>query len=77
MDVGRLKLMREATELLDRQLRNLGRVVLVTGGHVSMIDAKRHAEHEYEKYKAVQKKLRNDQADRTIAEIKSAQKGLK
>lgn len=77
MDIGRLKLMREASELLDTQLQSLGRSVLRSGGRVSMNDAKIHAEREYGKYKATQKKLRHEQADHAIAEIKKAQKALK
>lgn len=75
-DIGRLTSMAQASELLDRQLSNLGRVVLRSGGSVSMNDATRHAEREYGKFKAAQRQLRHDQADRDIAEIKAAQKGL-
>ena len=74
MDIGRLKLMSEASSLLDSQLQSLGRSLLRRGGSVSMTDAKRHAEREYDKFKAAQKKLRHDQADQAIAAIKSAQK---
>lgn len=70
MDVGRLKLMSEATDLLDQQLRSLGRVVLKRGGSVSARDAKRHAEREYSKYSAQQKALRHQQADEAISAIK-------
>jgi len=76
MDVGRLTTMDEATLLLDTQLQGLGRQVLRSGGRISMADAKRHAEREYDKYKAAQKKLRHEQADRTIAEIKATQKAI-
>lgn len=76
VDVGRLTLMAEASELLDRQLVSLGRVVLRSGGSVSMTDAARHAEREYGKFKAVQKRVRHEQADRDMAEIKAAQKAL-
>lgn len=76
IDIGRLALMTEASELLDRQLANLGRVVLRSGGSVAMTDATRHAEREYGKFKAAQKRLRHEQADRDIAEIRAAQKIL-
>jgi hypothetical protein len=76
MDIGRLKLMREATELLDGQLKSLGRSVLRSGGNVAMIDAKAHAEREYGKFDTARKKLRHAQADKTIAAIKSEQKKL-
>lgn len=74
MDIGKLKLMSEATTLLDNQLKSLNRVVLRSGGKVSMADAKAHAEREYGKFDAVRKKLRRDQADNAIAEIRAAQK---
>lgn len=74
VDIGRLKLMSEATALLDDQLRGLGRVVLGSGGKVAMTDAKAHAEREYGKFDAVRKKLRHEQADKAIAEIKATQK---
>ena len=76
-DLGRLTLMSEATELLERQLSGLGRAVLRSGGSVSMSEATRHAEREYETFKAEQKRLRHAQADRAIAAIKAAQKQLK
>ena len=77
MDIGRLKLMREASELLDGQLQNLGRSVLRSGGRVAMKDAKYHAEREYGKFKAEQRALRHEEADRVISEIKATQKSIK
>jgi hypothetical protein len=76
LDIGRLKTMVEAGHLLDKQLKDLGRSVLRSGGRVSMQDAKRHAEHEYVKFKAKVKALRHEAADKVISEIKIAQKGL-
>lgn len=76
LDQGRLTLMAEATALLDRQLQSLGRGVLRAGGLVAMTDAKRHAESEYEKYKAKVKAMRHAEADATIAELKEASKRL-
>ncbi|WP_137680947.1 RhuM family protein [Aurantiacibacter suaedae] len=76
MDMGRLRTMDEASSLFDTQLRGLGRVVLRGGGRVKMVDAKRHAELEYGKYKAEQKRLRHEEADKAIAEIKATQKEI-
>lgn len=76
MDIGRLKLMAEASALLDEQLSGLGRVVLRTGGRVAMTDAKAHAEREYGKFKAKLATVRHADADKLIAEIKKAGKGL-
>lgn len=75
-DLGRLATMAEATRLLDGQLQSLGRSILRSGGRVSMTDAKRHAESEYERYKDSRKALRHAEADRTIAELKEAEKSL-
>lgn len=77
MDLGRLRTMEEAARLLDGQLKGLGRQVLRSGGKVKMADAKRHAEREYDKFKADQKRIRHEQADVVIANIKAAQKDLK
>ncbi|WP_294313684.1 RhuM family protein [uncultured Sphingomonas sp.] len=76
MDVGRLKLMSEAAQLLDNQLSNLGRVVLRSGGRVSMTEAKHFAERQYESFKAQQKAIRHAQADEAIAKLKQEQKAL-
>lgn len=77
MDLGRLHTMREASSLLDSQLVSLGRNLLRSGGRMKMTEAKRHAEREYGKFKAEQKRLRHEEADAAIAEIKAAQKALK
>lgn len=51
LDIGRLKTMVAAANLLDKQLSDLGRSVLRSGGKVSSDDAKRRAEDEYEVFK--------------------------
>lgn len=76
MDIGRLKTMAEASALLDEQLARMGRVVLRSGGRVSMTVAKAHAEGEYEKYKRKLTQIRHAEADKLIAEIKAAGKEL-
>lgn len=76
LDIGKLTTMSEAEELLNRQLAQLNRLVLRHGGRVKMSEAKRRAEGEYEKFKTSQKKLRQFEADKAIAEIKKTQKGL-
>jgi hypothetical protein len=77
MDLGRLATMRAAADLLDSQLSGLGRSVLRGGGRVSMLDAKKHAEREYAKFKAAQTQLRHEQADSAIAAIRSAENNLR
>ena len=76
MDMGRLKLMSEATALLNQQLKALGRSVLRDGGRVAMSDAKRHAENQYARFKATQKQVKHEQASQAIAAIKTEQKAL-
>jgi hypothetical protein len=76
LDIGRLKTMVEAGNLLDKQLQDLGRSVLRAGGNISMKDAKEHAEREYDRFKAKVKALRHEAADKIISEIKTAQKSL-
>lgn len=76
MDVGRLKMMAEVDALLDKQLQDLGRSVLRTGGKTSMKAAKERAEQEYGKFDAKRKAMRHASADSNIAEIKALQKAL-
>jgi hypothetical protein len=76
LDLGKLVLMADAERLLDTQLKQLSRVVLRHGGSVKMVTAKRHAENEYEKYKAKLKAMRHSAADKAIADIKATQKAL-
>jgi hypothetical protein len=75
-DLGRLTMMSEAVVLLDQQLSSLGRVVLSHGGDVKMSDAKRHAERVYARFKEGQRKVRHQDADEAISDIKSEQKKL-
>lgn len=76
LDLGRLTLMSEASALLDRQLKELGRVVLRHGGKVTMDAAREHAESAYKRFKDAQKANRQSEADEAIREIKQEQKAL-
>ena len=76
LDLGRLTTMAEGERLLDQQLRQLNRAVLRHGGTIKMTEARRHAEKEYEKYKARERKLRQAEADKIISDLKAAQKAL-
>lgn len=62
-DVGRLVVMQDAADLMDKQLDNLGRAVLRTGGSRSAEQAKKLAHAEYEQF-SEQRKLERQQADR-------------
>jgi hypothetical protein len=75
-DLGRLTTMQQAAQLLDTQLNSLGRSVLADGGRIKMSEAKRHAEREYDKFKAAQKQIRHEKADQTISEIKREHEAL-
>lgn len=76
LEVGRIVIMDDATALLDRQLANLGRAVLRSGGAVSASDAKRKAEAEYQKFDTMRKLERMNEADDHIAELARQAKDL-
>ncbi len=77
LDIGRLQTMAAAAHLLDKQLADLGRSVLSSGGKISMNDAKRHAEDEYQKFKLRAKQARYQEADQVIADVKRTLKNLR
>jgi len=76
LDIGRIVVMQDAQTLLDQQLRQLGRTVLHGGGSVKTPDAKRIAETQYEKFDQERKIARQQEADRSIAELKKTDKAL-
>jgi hypothetical protein len=75
-DLGRLVAMKDAQDLLDRQLQQLGRAVLRTGGSVKAEDARMHAEVEYEAFDRQRKAKRQQEADEVIAELARQAKTL-
>ena len=79
LDLRRIVVMRDAQELLDRQLAQLGRTVLKAGGSVKTEEAKRRAEAEYEKFDRQRKLDRQSAADKQIwalaREAKQVKKG--
>lgn len=82
-DIGRLVTIQNARDLLDAQLKNLGRVVLDGGGTVSADKAKAKAdkakakaEGEYAKWAAAQKAERHRLADEAIAALVTEAKRL-
>ncbi|MDP1625589.1 MAG: RhuM family protein [Parvibaculum sp.] len=76
LDMGRLVVMQDAQTLLDQQLRQLGRIVLRTGGRVSASDAKRTAEKQYDKFDKQRKLERQQEADERIAALAKEAKKL-
>lgn len=75
-EIGRLVMMDDARALLDKQLASLNRVVLTHGGQIAAADAKRHAERQYALYDAQRKAERQAEADKAIAALRVADKGL-
>lgn len=76
LKLGRLTMMSQAEALLEKQLRDLGRVVLAGGGRVKTTEARSTAEKVYAAYKEKQKLKRHAEADEVIAEVKGLQKTL-
>lgn len=76
LELGRLVTMADARQLLDDQLRNLGRVVLNDGGRISHDAAKRKAHAEYEKFDLARRLKRKEEADAQIAALKAEGKKL-
>lgn len=76
LDLGRLIVMQDAQDLLDQQLKNLGRTVLRSGGSVKASDAKRKAEGQYEKFDQRRKLERQQEADERIATLAREAKKL-
>lgn len=75
-ELGRLIMMEDARNLLDNQLRSLGRQVLRSGGTMTMEAARAHAERQYEAFNDRRKALRHAEADRTIQELSKEAKAL-
>jgi ATP-dependent protease HslVU (ClpYQ) peptidase subunit len=52
------------------------RIEGLSGGSVSAAEARRHAETQYDAFRENEKRLRHDEADRLIRDIKDIQKRL-
>ncbi len=76
LDIGRLTLMAEATQLLDAQLKGLGRQVLRHGGTVSHTDAEAHTKAEYRKFDERRRALRAEAYAKEVAALKAIDSGL-
>ena len=76
LDMGRLVVMQDAQRLLDQQLEQLGRNVLRTGGSMKALDAKAHAEREYQRFDERRREQRHREADERIAALAREAKGL-
>lgn len=69
LDLGRLVVIGDAERLLDRQLSQLGRALLRSGGSVSAATAKQKAEAEYAQFSEHRKLERHALADENISEL--------
>lgn len=69
LDLGRIVVMEDARKLLDRQLGDLGRPLLRSGGSVSAEQARDKAQREHDLWKRAETLRRQDEADRAIAEL--------
>lgn len=76
LEVGRLVTMEDARRLLDKQLGDLGRSVLTSGGRVSQASAKSRAHAEYDRFDSIRREQRKLDADAEIAELRRAAKAL-
>lgn len=76
LDLGRLTTMVQATEILDRNLRQLGRLVLGGGGPISKDSADHHAKTQYRLFSEQRRAEAKQRADEDYAALKDAAKGL-
>lgn len=76
LDIGKLTTMAEAERLLERQLTNLGRIVLTHGGNISSDAAKAKAAREYKRFDERRKKARVIEVARELATLKQTDKAL-
>ncbi len=76
LDIGRLVVMQDAQNLLDQQLKQLGRAVLRAGGRVKASDANQFAEEEYEKFNRQRKIERQQKAYEGINALAKEAKNL-
>lgn len=71
LDMGRLTTMAQAKEILDRQLGQLGRVVLTGGGPISKDAADHHARRQYQLYAEQRRVETKQRADAEYAALKA------
>ncbi|PHY19190.1 RhuM family protein [Caulobacter sp. BP25] len=76
LDIGRLVLMEQASQLLDQQLASLNRVVLNHGGSIRHDEAEARAKAEYRRFDEARRLARKEEADRALAQLKAADQAL-
>ncbi|CAN5512134.1 RhuM family protein [soil metagenome] len=76
LEIGRLTTMVDAAKLLDRQLHQLGRLVLTHGGQIPHHRAEARAKAEYKKFDARRKASRIADAAAELSSLNAAGKAL-
>lgn len=76
LEVGRLTTMRQAAALLDKQLRDLGRLVLGGGGPISKDLADSHAKGQYRVFSEHRRAVEKARVEAEYTALKSAAKAL-
>lgn len=76
LEIGRLTTMTQAAALLDKQLRDLGRIPLQHGGEVSKERADAEAKRQYKLFDSRRRANEKARVDREYAELKNAAKSL-
>lgn len=76
LDIGRITKMVQLENTLNKQLVNLGRAILAGGGRVKRTAADAHASEQYVEFDKRRKAIRHAEADRVLAELKTAEKAL-
>lgn len=74
--IGRLTTMAQAANLLDKNIRDLGRVLLQAGGPISHEAAAHYAKTQYRHFDEARRKARKEKADREYAALKEMAKSL-
>lgn len=76
LDLGRLVVMADARNLLDQQLKQLGRPILRGGGSILAEDAQAHAKAQYRLFDERRRLERKQQADAELAALRAQAKKL-
>lgn len=76
LDLGRLVIMADARNLLDQQLKQLGRPILRAGGSILAEDAQAHAKAQYRLFDERRRLERKQQADGELAALRAQAKKL-
>lgn len=77
LEIGKLTTMVFAENMLNKQLANLGRPILTSGGVVKRADANAHASHQYEIFNERRRARRHAEADAALAALKTTDKKLR